>query len=68
MRTCYKTRQTKIYCFFGEKVTNTLLYTEISAIATVHSYEKIRSYLQDNKEKIEFDMSFGVLNNQILKY
>ena len=43
----------KIYDFFGQKVTNTLLYTEITDIALVHSYEKIRSYIQDNKEMLE---------------
>lgn len=47
----------KIYYFFGEKVTHTYLYTEISTLASVYSYEKIRSYIQDNQEKLERAMN-----------
>ena len=43
----------KIYELFGQKVTHTLLYTEISTLASVYSYEKIRSYLQDNQAMLE---------------
>lgn len=47
----------KIYDFFGGKVTHTYLYTEMAEIASAHSYEKIRSYIQDNKEQIERDLN-----------
>ena len=43
----------KIYNFIGGKTTNTLLFSTISSIASVYSYEKIRSYLNDNKEMLE---------------
>lgn len=43
----------KIYYFLGGKTTNTILFSTISSIASVYSYEKIRSYLNDNKEMLE---------------
>ena len=43
----------KINDLFGRIVTNTALFSSISSLASIYSYEKIRSYLQDNKEMLE---------------
>ena len=51
----HKTQQIKddtfnlIYDIFGRKVTNTILYKEINELSTIYSYEKIDSYLNENK-------------------
>lgn len=43
----------KIYDLFGYIITNTVLFSSISSLASVYSYEKIRSYLCDNKAMLE---------------
>ena len=47
----------KIYDLFGYVVTNTVLFSSISSLASVYSYEKIRSYLNDNKAMLEKSLS-----------
>lgn len=47
----------KIYDLFGYVVTNTVLFSSISPLASAYSYEKIRSYLCDNKTMLERSLS-----------
>jgi len=47
----------KIYDLFGQKITNTVLFSSVSSLASVHSYEKIRSYLYENQTMLERSMS-----------
>lgn len=39
-----------IYEIFGRKVLNTVLYKEMDEIASIHTYEKMTTYMEENKE------------------
>lgn len=52
---------------FGYKVINTLLFKEISNIATTTSYEKLHNYINYNKEMLNKIMSGKTFNNEVGK-
>lgn len=42
-----------IYEIFGRKVLHTVLYKEMDEIASVHTYDKITSFMEENKTLLE---------------
>jgi len=66
---------------FGYKVINTAIFKELSEISNIHTYNKISSYIQDNKSQLEifmrkdFDTEYGkiryfstILKNNLVDY
>ena len=71
----------KINDVFGYIITNTILHKELSEISNIHTYNKISSYIQDNKSQLEkfmkkdFDTEYGkiryfstILKNNLVDY
>lgn len=46
-----------VYEIFGRKVLNTILYKELDEIASVHTYEKMTAYMEENRAYLEQMMS-----------
>lgn len=42
-----------VFEIFGRKVLNTVIYKELDEIASVHTYEKMISYMEENKSYLE---------------